>query len=882
MEIAKIYNPKSVEDKWYQFWIDKNYFKANPDKRKKPYTIVIPPPNITSILHMGHAFNNTIQDIYIRFKRKQGYETLWQPGTDHAGIATQNVVEKSLAKKNISRHDLGRENFIEKVWEWREKYGSTIIHQLKKLGCSCDWSRERFTMEKDLSAAVIEVFIRLYEKGLIYKGKYIINWCPRCSTALSDEEVEHKEIHSHLWYFKYPFKNNKDFIVVATTRPETMLGDTAVAVHPKDKRFKHLVGKTVILPLMNREIPIIADEMIDPEFGTGCVKVTPAHDPNDFIIGERQGLEQINIMNADGTLNKNAGPFYGMDRFSARNKIIQEMEKLDLKLKVTSHHHNVGHCHRCNTVIEPYLSEQWFVKVTPLAKPALAAVKNGKTNLHPHDRWYRTYENWMENAKNWCISRQLWWGHRIPVYYCEECSEMMVQREMPISCKKCNSPHIRQDEDVLDTWFSSWLWPFSTLGWPKKNEDLNYFYPTDLLVTAPDIIFFWVARMIMAGIEFMGEIPFKDVLLNGIVRDEKGRKMSKSLGNGIDPLEMIDQYSADAVRFTLIMLSSEGQDINLSPNHFEIGRNFSNKIWNAHRFLLLNTTDKNTSYQQYKNNFELADHWILSRLQKTIKNATLNLDNFRVNESLAIIYHFFWHDYCDWYLELIKNRLYQKKNKADYETAITLASYVMKTTMELLHPFIPFISEEIWQSFKSGSETSIVTSSWPIANDNQINETAENEMLLIQETISSIRNIRAEMYIPPAKTAPLYIHSREKYIRLFKKYLSYFKSLAKVDSLYEYSDNLNKSTCASFVIHSIELFIPLEELIDLNKEKERLEKEIQRLENLAGIIQQKLNNVNFRKKAPEKIVQSESDKLNKIHDNLTKIKQNYNYLFKSR
>ena len=542
MDISKIYDPKVVEDKWYDIWLEKNYFSAKVNKSKKPYVIVIPPPNVTDRLHMGHAFNNTIQDIYIRYKRKNGYEALWQPGTDHAGIATQNAVEKSLKKDNLSRHDLGREKFVEKVWKWREEYGSTIIHQLKKLGCSCDWERERFTMDDGLSDAVSEVFIRLYEKGLIYKGKYIINWCPRCSTALSDEEVEHRETHGHLWYFKYTIKESSDFVIVATTRPETMLGDTAVAINPNDDRYSNIIDKTVVLPLMEREIPVIKDEYVDPEFGTGAVKVTPAHDPNDFLMGKRHNLPQINIMNSDGILNKNAGKYENLDRFVARNQIIQDMRKLGLLEKVTSHHHNVGHCHRCNTVVEPYLSEQWFVKVEPLAKPALDAVKQGKVKLHPNERWYKTYEHWMENVRDWCISRQLWWGHRIPVYYCDDCKEMMVSKSVPEKCIKCNSTNIRQDEDVLDTWFSSWLWPFSTLGWPEDTPDLKYFYPTDLLVTGPDIIFFWVARMIMAGLEFVDEIPFKDVLLNGIVRDEKGKKMSKSLGNGIDPLEMIDKF----------------------------------------------------------------------------------------------------------------------------------------------------------------------------------------------------------------------------------------------------------------------------------------------------------------------------------------------------
>ena len=874
MEIPKIYNPKVVEDKWYKFWTEKNYFKASPDKDRKPYIIVIPPPNVTSILHMGHAFNNTIQDIFIRFKRKQGYETLWQPGTDHAGIATQNVVEKNLAKQNISRHDLGREEFIKKVWEWRDKFGSTIIHQLKKLGCSCDWSRERFTMEEDLSAAVKEVFIRLYEKNLIYKGKYIINWCPRCATALSDEEVEHKETKGHLWYFKYPLKHKKNFVIVATTRPETMLGDTAIAVHPEDKRYKEIIGKTVILPLMNREIPVVADEVVDPEFGTGCVKVTPAHDPNDFLIGQRHQLEQINIMDTDGTLNKNAGQFSGLDRFVARKEIIQEMEKQNLQQKVTPHQHNVGHCHRCHTVIEPYLSEQWFVKVAPLAKPALDAVKNGKINLHPHDRWYRTYEYWMENVRDWCISRQLWWGHRIPVYYCDQCSEMIVAREKPESCRKCNSIKIQQEEDVLDTWFSSWLWPFSTLGWPKKSEDLDYFYPTDLLVTGPDIIFFWVARMIMAGIEFMGDIPFKDVLLNGIVRDETGRKMSKSLGNGIDPVEMIDKYSADAVRFTLIMLSSEGQDINLAPNHFEMGRNFSNKLWNAYRFLIMNSDNIQLNFQDHLDHYELADQWILSRLQKTIMNATSNINKFKVNESLSLIYHFFWHDYCDWYLEIIKDRLYQRANKKDRETAISVAIHIMKTTINLLHPFIPFISEEIWQSFHQNNTMSIVTSQWPIADEDLINIAADSKMIIIQEIISTVRNIRAEMNVPPGKTAPMYIRSNKEQYQLLKKYSSYFSSLAKVESIHEFSDKVTKSTSATAVIHDVELYIPLADLINLDKEKERLTKEIQRLESLLHITQKKLANNNFINKAPSQIVQMEKDKLKKIRLNLEKTKQN--------
>lgn len=875
--IDKIYDPKKVEDKWYDFWIKKDYFAANPDKSKKPYVIVIPPPNVTDILHAGHAFNNTIQDIYIRYKRKKGFETLWQPGTDHAGIATQNVVERNLAKENITRHDLGREKFIERVWEWRKKYGSTIIHQLKKLGCSCDWSRERFTMDEELSNAVKEVFVRLYEKGLIYQGKYIINWCPRCTTALSDEEVEHQESTGHLWYFMYPYKDRQGAVVVATTRPETMLGDTAVAVNPNDNRYKSLIGKTLILPLMNREIPVVADDFVDPEFGTGAVKVTPAHDPNDFLIGQRHNLEQINILNSDGILNKNAGQFAGVDRFVARNRVIQEMKKLGLMEKVITHHHNVGHCHRCNTMIEPYLSEQWFVKVAPLAEPALQVVKDGKVRLHPHERWYRTYEHWMENVRDWCISRQLWWGHRIPVYYCNDCNEMMVLREAPTKCSKCASNNIHQDEDVLDTWFSSWLWPFSTQGWPEKTEDLKYFYPSDLLVTGPDIIFFWVARMIMAGLEFAGDVPFHDVLLNGIVRDENGRKMSKSLGNGIDPLEMVEQFSADAVRFTLIMLSSEGQDINLSTKNFEMGRNFSNKIWNAYRFLSMHVDEVDTDFEKYTAHFEISDRWILSKFQKALIQTESNLERFRVNEALNSIYQFFWHDYCDWYLELIKKRLYDESTEAR-RAAISIASYIMKETMSVMHPFIPFITEEVWQSFVEGENASIVIDSWPETKDQYVDENAEKELIFIQDIIGAIRNIRAEMNVPPGKTAPLYVRSNKQALEIINRNEDYFSSLAKIELIKEYTTELEQTVTATAVVQGTELFIPLADLIDIEKEKTRLSKEIERLQGLVSGISAKLANKNFVEKAPEKVVNSEKEKLANIEGSLAKVTDNYQKL----
>jgi valyl-tRNA synthetase len=876
--IEKIYDPKKVEDKWYKFWLEKNYFAANPTADKKAYVIVIPPPNVTDILHAGHAFNNTIQDIYIRYKRKKGFEALWQPGTDHAGIATQNVVERSLAKENISRHDLGREKFVEKVWEWREKYGSTIIHQLKKLGCSCDWSRERFTMDESLSHAVNEVFIRLYEKDLIYKGKYIINWCPRCSTALSDEEVEHKETEGHLWYFIYPYQDRQGGVVVATTRPETMLGDTAVAVNPNDKRYKHLIGKKLTLPLMEREISVIADDFVDPEFGTGAVKVTPAHDPNDFLIGERHQLEQINIMNTDGTLNKNAGPFAGNDRFVARNQVIQEMKKLGYLEKVTNHHHSIGHCHRCNTIIEPYLSEQWFVKVAPLAKPALEVVKEGKVKLYPHDRWFRTYEHWMENVRDWCISRQLWWGHRIPVYYCDDCDHMMVLREKPETCSKCGGHNIRQDKDVLDTWFSSWLWPFSTQGWPEESKDLKYFYPTDLLVTAPDIIFFWVARMIMAGLEFMGDVPFHDVFLNGIVRDEHGRKMSKSLGNGIDPLEMIDQYSADAVRFTLIMLSSEGQDINLSTKHFEMGRNFSNKIWNAYRFLSMHLKEVDIDFEEYYNHFELADRWILSSFQRAAGQTESYLNRYKLNDALNTIYQFFWHEYCDWYLELIKKRLYDDNNVDERRAALSVASYIMKETMGILHPFIPFITEEVWQSFKTDDEESIVIKPWTEAKNKYLDESSEKEMVFIQALVGAIRNVRAEMNVPPGKSAPLYVRSDADTLDIIKRNEDYFSSLAKVDKIKHYSADLEKSASATVVVEGTELFIPLADLIDMEIEKARLNKEILRLQRLEKSISTKLANKNFIDKAPDSVVSSEKEKLVKITESLSKLTDTYREL----
>ena len=874
-EIPKTYNPKDVEDRWYQEWLEKGYFNADVNTNKKPYTIVIPPPNITAALHMGHAYNNTIQDIFIRYRRKQGYETLWLPGTDHAGIATQNVVEKELRRKNKTRFDLGREAFVQKVWMWREQYGNRIIFQLKKMGCSCDWRRERFTMDKGLSRAVQEVFIRLYQKGLIYKGKYIINWCPRCGTAISDEEVEYKELTGRLWYIKYPLKNSKEHLVVATTRPETMLGDTAVAVHPEDERYAGLIGQTVILPLMEREIPIIGDRQVDPEFGTGAVKVTPAHDPNDFEIGKRNHLEEINILNDDGSLNQNTKQYAGLDRFDARKEVVEDLEKLGLLLKIEEHHHSVGHCHRCDTIVEPLLSEQWFVRMKDLARPAIEVVQNGQLKIHPAERWLKTYVNWLENIRDWCISRQLWWGHRIPVYYCQNCGEMVAAHEQPDRCPKCQGNEWRQDENVLDTWFSSWLWPFSTLGWPDKTPDLDYFYPTDVLATGPDIIFFWVARMVMAGMEFMQEIPFRDVYLNGIIRDNVGRKMSKSLGNGIDPVDIIDRYSADAMRFTLLMLSSEGQDINLSESHFEMGRNFSNKIWNAYRFLALNLDEPHDDYQNYQQYYQLADHWILSRLQTSITEVSRNLDNFRLNDSLSAIYHFFWHEFCDWYLELIKPRLSEGANLDQKKTARAIVIHVMKTCMALLHPYIPFISEEIWQKLKNGTDKSLVISPWPEVKTELANPDIENNMQFIRSVIISIRNLRSEMNIPPGSKADLIIKSGDKQrVSLIKEQSKYIEQLARIKSIKEVPRSEKVTGAAVAVVENIELFVPLAGLINLTVERNRLQKEIDRLSNQVSVLNQKLLNKQFLEKAPEKVVNQEKEKLKDFSEKLARLNKN--------
>jgi len=882
------YNPKDVEQKIYDLWIKQGLFKGCVNPKKKPYCIVIPPPNITGILHMGHALNNTIQDILIRFKRMQGHESLWMPGTDHAGIATQNVVEKELAKNKIKRHDLGREKFVQEVWKWREKYGSTIIKQLKKLGASCDWDRERFTMDEGLSDAVLEVFVRLYKKGLIYRGNYIINWCPRCQTALSDEEAPHHELDGYLYYIKYPFvgaasgREQKEYITVATTRPETMLGDVAVAVNPKDKRFKNFIGKSLMLPLLEREIKIIEDDFVDPEFGTGAVKVTPAHDPNDFEIGKRHNLEPVNIMHSDGSLNSNAGNYEGMDRFEAREAILEDLKARKLLEKVTPHKNAVGHCYRCHTIIEPYLSKQWFVKMKPLAEPAIEAVEKGKIKFYPK-RWTKVYLEWMYNIRDWCISRQIWWGHRLPVYYCQDCGETIVSKTKVERCTECNSTKIKQDEDVLDTWFSSWLWPFSTFGWPfeqssvishqssekdkKLKTELGYFYPTNCLVTAPEIIFFWVARMIMAGMEFCGDIPFKDVYIHGTVRDATGTKMSKSLGNVIDPLEIIDLYGTDALRFSLISITAAGQDVFLSKEKFELGRNFANKIWNVSRFLMMNikervNADLCVAYKQFK--LTTPDKWILSELYKTLIAYTKALENYRFNEAANLLYEFIWHKYCDWYVEIAKSDIENKK------TQIILYK-VLEKSLRMLHPFMPFITEEIWS--KLGEEKSIMVSSMPHVQKQMINEDTEGIMQSLIDIISSVRNVRAQMHIPNKQEIDIVISARTKANKdKISSMEDYIKRLAKVKDVTLANKAKRPKSAAFCVLDNYDVFIPLEGIIDLEAEKTRISKHIKEQESFLKILNNKLNNKNFLKKAPEAVVAKEKEKAQIAKDKLVKLR----------
>jgi len=866
-EINKVYDPKEVENKLYKFWVDNGYFTPDMTEGKEPFTIVIPPPNVTGQLHMGHALDETLQDILIRYKRMSGYAALWVPGTDHAGIATQIKVEEMLRKEeNLTRYDLGREKFVERVWDWKKLYGDRIINQLKKLGSSCDWTRERFTMDENLSKAVKEVFVTLYEKGLIYQGNRIINWCPSCTTALSDAEVEYAEQAGHFWHIKYPFKDSDEYVIIATTRPETLLGDTAVAVHPDDERYAHLVGKKLILPLVGREIPLIADEYVDKEFGTGAVKITPAHDPNDFEVGQRHGLEIIKVLNDDATVNSCGGKYEGLDRYEARKQMIEDLDKAGLLVKVEDHTHNVGQCYRCGTTVEPITSKQWFVKMEPLAKEALRVVKDGTIKFVP-DRFSKTYTNWMENVHDWCISRQLWWGHRIPAYYCDACGETVVSREDVDICPKCGAK-MRQDEDVLDTWFSSALWPFSTLGWPDNTPDLNYFYPTSVLVTGYDIIFFWVARMIFSAMEHMKKEPFKYVLIHGLVRDSQGRKMSKSLGNGVDPLEVIDKYGADALRFTLATGNSPGNDMRYYDERVEASRNFANKIWNASRFVMMNLDEDIKYGLPDENCLTLEDKWILDKYNNVVKEVTDNLDKFELGVAVAKLYDFIWDEYCDWYIEFVKPRLYDDEcptNKAAQQTL----SYVLSNTLKLLHPFMPFITEEIWQKLPHEGE-SIVISDWP-KFDNALcfGEQAES-MEMIKDALKTLRNKRTEMNIPPSKKAKLFIVT--DYEDTFSAGKIFFEKLAGASEVIVGKDKTgiddNAVSCVAF---GAQMFMPIDDLVNREEEIARLEKEKQRLEGEIKRVEGKLSNQGFVSKAPANVIEEERKKGEKYRQMLESV-----------
>ncbi|MCD6446633.1 MAG: valine--tRNA ligase [Candidatus Marinimicrobia bacterium] len=880
-ELSKTYDPKHVEDAWFTHWEKQGYFHSEPNSKKAPFCVMIPPPNVTGMLTMGHVLNNTLQDILVRKARMEGFETMWLPGTDHAGIATQARVEKHIREtEGKTRHDFGREAFVDRIWDWKDQYGGMIIRQLRKLGVSCDWERERFTLDDGLSKAVREVFVSLYEKDLIYKGKRIINWCPVSHTALSDEEVIHQEKNGNLWYFKYPVKGEKNrYLVIATTRPETMLGDTAVAINPKDERYTDLIGKTILLPLTDREIPIVEDSYVDIEFGTGAVKITPAHDPNDYEIGLRHKLEFLNIMNEDASMNDSVPEKYkGMDRYVCRKAIVKDLEELGLLDKIEEHVHKVGYSERAHVPIEPRLSEQWFVKMEPLAKPALEAVNSGKIKFNP-ERWVKTYNHWLENIRDWCISRQLWWGHRIPVFSCLDCNWESAEREDPTVCPICGSKNIKQDEDVLDTWFSSWLWPFSTLGWPEKNEDLKYYYPTNDLVTAPDIIFFWVARMIMAGIEFMGDIPFKNVYFTGLIRDMQGRKMSKSLGNSPDPLDVIEQYGADALRYGMMLIAPKGHDILFDTSQIELGRNFMNKLWNASRFVLMNV-DKSTPMGELpeEKNLETPDRWILSQLKETIESVNKHMVEYRFNDAAKDIYDFTWNNFCDWYIELIKPRLYgDDENKK--ATAIKIAAYVLRDIVKLLHPFAPFITEEIWQSVKTDKEPDIMIADWPKTDALPASKKAVKEMSLVMDVITAIRTIRSEMTVPPSKKADVLIGGGTPKSRdILKAQHAYIETLGKVSQLTMEEKVEQPDLSSSAVVGDLEIYVSLAGLIDVDKEKERLEKDIAGFEGRIKAVSGKLNNPNFVSRAPEQVVEHERKKLASYEETLALLKENYKKL----
>ncbi|MCM1217471.1 MAG: valine--tRNA ligase [Lachnospiraceae bacterium] len=888
-ELAKTYDPRGIEDRLYEKWMEKKYFHAEADRSRTPFTIVIPPPNITGQLHMGHALDNTMQDILIRFKRMQGYNALWQPGTDHASIATEVKIIEKLKEEGIDKHDLGREGFLERAWEWKKEYGGRIISQLKKMGSSCDWDRERFTMDEGCNRAVTEVFVKMHEKGYIYKGARIINWCPVCNTSISDAEVEYQEQAGHLWHIRYPVMkedgtpSETEFLTFATTRPETMLGDTAVAIHPEDERYAHLIGRSVMLPIMNRVIPVVTDTYVDREFGTGVVKITPAHDPNDFEVGKRHGLPIINIMNDDATINENGGRYAGMDRYEARKAIVEELERQGLLVKIEDYSHNVGTHDRCKTTIEPLVKEQWFVKMDELIKPAVEAVKKGEIRLIP-ERMEKTYFNWTDNIRDWCISRQLWWGHRIPAYYCDRCGEVTVAKEMPKVCPKCGHEHLTQDPDTLDTWFSSALWPFETLGWPDRTEDLDYFYPTDVLVTGYDIIFFWVIRMIFSGYEQMGEKPFKTVLFHGLVRDAQGRKMSKSLGNGIDPLEIIEQYGADALRLTLITGNAPGNDMRFYYERVENSRNFANKVWNASRFILMNMEDKEITIPA-ADALEPVDKWILSKLNTLVKDVTDNMESFELGIAVQKVYDFIWDEFCDWYIEMVKPRLYNSDDAASQNAALWTLRTVLIDALKLLHPYMPFITEEIFCTLQN-EEESIMISRWPEHTEQRSFAKEEKAIETIKEAVRGIRNIRTEMNVAPSRKASVYVVSEDQGIldtftegRLFFASLAYANEVTMVSAAVPggMSEARNQAgipqDAVSVVIPGATLYIPFAELVDIAQEIERLKKEEKRLEGELARVNGMLSNEKFISKAPEAKIAEEKEKLAKYTQMMEQVKE---------
>lgn len=867
--IPTVYNPKEVESKWYRHWEESKFFHAEVEKDKTPFSIVMPPPNVTGQLHMGHALDNTLQDILTRWRRMQGYNALWIPGTDHAGIATQAKVEEQLAKEGLTKYDLGREKFLERVWAWKEQYGNRITTQLRHLGASCDWDRERFTMDAGCSKAVAEVFVRLFEQGLIYRDYYITNWCPQCQTTISDIEVEHQDKPGQLYYIKYPSKDNPDeYIVVATTRPETMLGDVAVAVNPEDDRYLHLVGKTLVLPIVGRELPVIADAYCDPAFGTGAVKMTPAHDPNDFEIGRRHGLPELQVIDKYGKMNEQAGKYQGLDRWECRKQIVRDLEAMGALVKVEDMSHAVGHCYRCNTAIEPMLSKQWFVKMKPLAEPAIEAAKDGRIKFIP-ERFTKIYLNWMENIRDWCISRQLWWGHRIPVYYCQDCGEMVASTTPITQCAKCGGK-VEQDPDVLDTWFSSALWPFSTLGWPDKTPELEHFYPTSVLVTGRDIIFFWVARMIFSGLRFMEQEPFKEVFIHGLVLDSLGRKMSKSLGNGVDPLDVIESHGADSLRFMLITGNTPGNDLRFQFERLDGARNFANKLWNASRFAMMNLSDYDANAKGSA--YTLADRWILSRLQGTASEVTEYLERYELGEAARVLYEFIWSGFCDWYIELAKPRLFGRTTPEDRVTAQHVLVQVLRQTLEMLHPFMPFITEEIWQKLPHQGET-IMLAAWPKPDASLRDETAENEMAVLIEVITAVRRIRGEMNVPPSKRAEvLLVATEESFRSILERNIAYIQGSAnaEVKVFAELKETPDQS--ASAVTRGVEIFVPLKGLIDLDKEIARLNKELKTIQNDLARVQGKLNNQGFLAKAPADVIEKEKDKEQELTMKATALK----------